>query len=303
MRKIVTKVHLVTGSCGFIGHHLVKALREDDPDCWVIGVDNLVNGNPQYATLSNEFFPMDIHELDVGFVENHLIDNIFHLAALPRVSYSIDKPVETDNINTNGTAHILNLARLMKDKGRPVKVIYSSSSSIYGAQSDFPTKEDAEYSPMNPYALQKLAGDYYCDIFNKIFGIETVALRYFNVYGEDQDGSHPYATVVSKFLDLKAKEMPLTIHGDGEQTRDMTYVGDVARANILAAKEGITGAFNIGGGKAYSVNQIAKMIGGPTVSEPARVGEAKHTLADITRAKKVLGWKPKTNLKTWLEKD
>lgn len=289
---------LVTGCCGFIGHHLVKALKERG--YYVYGIDDLSNGDRKYAKLCDEFVVEDISNVENRGME-YDVDYVFHLAAIPRVPYSIEHPMETHQTNVDGTLTVLESIRVAREEGESIKVIYSSSSSVYGMQDVMPIKEDVKLDPLNPYALQKLTGDHYCKIYNDIYGLPTVALRYFNVYGEDQDGSHPYATVVSKFLEMKKQGKALTIHGDGEQTRDLTYVGDVVEANILAAESDATGSFNIGGGRNYSINEIASIIGGETVSEPGRPGEARDTLADISKAKEILGWEPKMDLATWLK--
>ena len=286
---------IVTGAAGFIGHHLVKGLKKRG--YYVIGVDNLVNGKEEHAKLCDDFYKADIRDFD----QYDDVKYVFHLAALPRVSYSIEHPEETNDVNVRGTLKVLLNA---KNSG-VAKVVYSSSSSAYGSQEVLPTKESATTSPQNPYAVQKLAGEHYATVFNDVYELPTVSLRYFNVYGEDQDGSHPYATAVAKFLDLKRAGKPLTIHGNGQQTRDMTYVGDVVDANIRAAESEATGVFNIGGGKRYSINEVADMVEGGMnrrVFQPPRPNDVRNTLADITKARMFLGWEPKMNLKTWVAK-
>lgn len=286
---------IVTGSCGFIGHHLVKKLR--DNGYYVIGVDSLVNGDEKYSDLSHEFYKEDIRT----FSNYDNIKYVFHLAALPRVTYSIEEPQETNDVNVNGTLNVL----LQSKKAGVKKVIYSSSSSVYGSQRILPIKESATLAPANPYAVQKLAGENYATIFNKVYKLPTISLRYFNIYGEDQDGSHPYATAVAKFLDQYKKGEPITIEGTGEQTRDMTYVGDVVDANILAAESNCTGFFNIGGGARYSINEIAKAIEGGEERERVRlaprINDVPNTLADIRKASVSFYYDPKMNIKSWIE--
>lgn len=293
MKNMKKTEAIVTGSCGFIGHHLVGALKKDGYH--VIGIDDLSNGNPKYKDLADEFIEVSILDYD-PFVHKD-VEYIFHLAALPRVSYCMEHPVETNDVNINGTLHMLEIARHLPNFK---KFIYSSSSSVYGEQLDLPVTETTMPNIMNHYAVQKMAAELYVETYRKVFKVPSVSLRYFNVYGEDQDGSHPYATVVAKFLDLKKKGEPLTIHGDGEQTRDMTYVQDVVKANMLSALSLATGVFNIANGESYSVNQIASYVGGKTVAQPARDNEPRDTLANITKASILLRWAPTNNLKTWL---
>lgn len=282
---------IVTGCCGFIGSHLLKAI----PIEWdVIGIDDLSNGDERHFNRCDQRIRGTVRE-NIQRIGGS-VDYIFHLAALPRVQYSIDYPRSSHKANVDDTLAVLEYA-----KERGPKVIFSSSSAIYGAQKLYPTPEDAEKLPMSPYALQKLTGDIYTDLFNKMYGLPTVALRYFNVYGEGQNGSHPYATVVAKFLELKKQGKPLTIHGDGEQVRDMTYVEDVVRANLSAATSDVTGAFNIGGGVYYSVNEVAEMVGGETVSESPREGDPRKSLADITKANVLLDWRPRVTLDSWIK--
>lgn len=185
------------------------------------------------------------------------------------------------------------------------KVVFASSSAVYGIQEKLPFKEETLCSPLNPYALQKYVGELYCRIFWEIYKLATVSLRYFNVYGPRQPQKGSYVPVMGVFLRQKTKGEALTITGDGKQTRDFVYVSDVVRANILAMKSKKTGkgeVINIGSGKNYSINEIAKLIGNKIKYIPARIGEMRHTLADISLAKKLLNWKPKVELKKELQK-
>lgn len=285
-----TKV-LVTGSCGFIGHHLVRRLIADG--FYVIGIDNLVAGKAEYAHDSNLFRSISILELTPEDFEG--VEYVFHLAALPRVPYSWERPELTNHVNIGGTVRVLESAKRAGVK----KVIYSSSSSAYGNQKTLPLREDMVPNPLSPYAVQKLAAEYYCEAYRLAGLLETVSLRYFNVFGEEQPADNPYTGVLTRFLDLKKEKKALTITGDGEQTRDFTYVGDVVEANIQAMKW--SGVFNIGTGVRYSINEVAKMIGGETKYIEARKGECRHTLADNSKAREA-GWEPKTDLKTWITK-
>lgn len=284
---------LVTGGAGFIGSHLVDALIARGDEVKII--DNLLTGKREYLNPKADFLKLDIRNLDE--IKPHFkgVDAVFHLAALPRIPISIEKPAETHAINAAGTLNVLIAAR---DAGVK-KVIYSASSSAYGNQQNLPLREDMPPRPLNPYAVQKYIGELYCRIFAEFYGLKIVSLRYFNVYGPRQHTDGAYAPVMGIFLRQKANGEPLTITGDGEQTRDFTYVSDVVWANILAYESDKVGkgeVINIGAGKNYSVNDIARLVGGKISYIPARPGEIKHTLADITLAKKLLGWEPKVDI-------
>ncbi len=284
---------LVTGGAGFIGSHLVDSLIERGDQ--VIVIDNLLTGKKENINPAAEFLKLDIRDLDEIRPHFEGVEAVFHLAALPRIPISIEKPAESHAINATGTLNVLIVSR---DAGVK-KVIYSSSSSIYGNKDSLPLREDMSAFPLNPYAVQKYIGELYCRIFSELFGLKTVSLRYFNVYGPRQHTEGAYAPVMGIFLRQKSGGEFLTVTGDGGQTRDLTYVGDVVKANLLALesdKVGVGEAINIGGGKNYSVNEIAKFIGGEVQYLAARPGEILHTLADITLAKKLLGWQPKTGI-------
>ena len=219
---------------------------------------------------------------------------VFHLAALPRVQYSIEHPVETHEVNVTGTQNVLIAARECGVK----RVVYSASSSAYGDQKVMPLVETMTPNPKSPYGLHKYVGEVYARVWSEIYGLETVSLRYFNVYGPriNPDGAYPLA--IGKFFKLRRTGKPLTIWGDGTQTRDFTHVRDVVRANLLAAESPKVGkgeVINIGAGRNFSINDVAKLIGGSIVHEPARL-EPHDTLADNSLAKKLLGWKPEVTL-------
>ena len=291
------KKAVVTGGAGFIGSHIVDALIERGFDVHII--DNLSAGKIENVNKRAKFFKEDIRNLDAVKKITEGADYVFHLAALPRVQYSIQNPTETNDVNINGT---LNLLVAAKDAGVK-KFIYSASSSAYGNQEKMPLTEDMSASPLSPYGLQKHVGEHYCHIFNIAYGLPTVSLRYFNVYGPRLDPEGDYALVIGKFLKQKKEGKPLTIVPDGEQTRDFTHVEDVVRANILAMESGKVGkgeVINIGAGKNYSVNKIASIIGGPTIFIEPRI-EPKHALADTTKAKELLGWKPEVSLEEGIE--
>lgn len=275
---------LVTGHLGFIGSHLYRSLKELDFDVW--GID-----------LKDEADLKDVRHL---FPEDLLgTDYVFHCAAMPKVPLSIERPEFTHTHNVDGTFRLLLAAKDAHVK----KVIYSASSSAYGEQNSLPLKEDMVPNPMNPYAVQKLIGEHYCKVFSNVYGLPTVSLRYFNVYGEDMPIDNAYSACIAKFLDSQKKGWKLSVYG-GKQTRDFTYVGDVVMANILAMgsdKVGKGEVINIGGGKNYSIEEIAKTISKDIDYMDYRKGEAMNTLADISKAKELLNWEPTTNVLDWLK--
>ncbi len=287
--SIPSRMVVVTGGAGFIGSHLVDALIAKG--LHVRMIDNFATGRHEYLNPAAELVTADIR--DAKSLPSALAgaDCVFHTAALPRVMLSIEHPVETHMTNVVGTLNVLVAAR---DSGVR-RVIYSGSSSVYGDQPTLPLTESMAPNPLNPYALQKLTGEQYARIFHKLFGLETITLRYFNVYGPRMAAEGAYVTVISIFLRQKHAGEPLTIHGDGAQTRDFTHVNDVVRANILAMDAAVADgrAINIGRGRNLSINRIAQLIGGPTVQLPLRPGDARHTLANLSQAREILGWEPK----------
>jgi nucleoside-diphosphate-sugar epimerase len=279
---------LVTGAAGFIGSHLVDALVARGLS--VRALDNLAAGRRENLNPRAEFVAGDIRRPESLRAAFAGVDCVFHTAALPRVMLSIDDPRATHLTNVDGTLNVLIEAR---DAGVR-KVIYSGSSSVYGEQPVMPLVESMRPNPLNPYALQKLVGEQYCSMFYRLFGLQSVTLRYFNVYGPRMATEGAYVTVLSVFMRARREGRPLPIHGDGEQTRDFTHVRDVVRAN-LAAMDCAVGdgrALNVGSGRGISVNRIAALFGGQTIHLPPRPAECAHTLADLTEAKRVLGWEP-----------
>jgi|SRR3989344_3638441 len=264
---------VVTGGAGFIGSHLCEALRRDGYK--VVSVDIKTGDDVRDTEKMKKLF--------VG------AQYVFHLAALPRVQYSIEYPLETHDTNVNGTLNVLLAARDCGVK----RVVFSSSAAVYGDQKVMPLREDMPALPKSPYALHKYIGEGYCALFSELYGLSTVCLRYSNVYGPGADPNGAYALVVAKFLQQKHAGIPLTICGTGENTRDYVAVEDVARANLLAATSTIGRGeiINIGSGRETSVNAVASLIGGAVEHVEARL-EPIRSVADITRAKNILGWEP-----------
>ena len=252
---------IVTGGAGFIGSHLVDSLVEKGCDVHII--DNLSGGKKNHLNKNASLHEVDIRELnDIKPIFSG-VTYVFHEAALPRVQYSIENPVETHDVNVNGTLNVL----IASHEGGVEKVIYSASSSAYGDQTTMPLVETMSAEPKSPYGLQKYIGELMCKLWSDVYGLGTVSLRYFNVYGTRHDPDGPYALVIGKFLKQRSENKPMTITGDGKQTRDFTHVSDVVRANILAAESKKVGGgevINIGAGNDISINKLAELIGGPT---------------------------------------
>jgi nucleoside-diphosphate-sugar epimerase len=290
----------VVGGAGFIGSNLVDALvaRGDE----VIVVDDMSTG---YRRNLNPAAPL--HEVDISTDSEGLTsalhgrEVVYLTAALARVPRSIEDPVGTHQVNVTGALRVYKAA---VDAGVR-RVVYSSSSSVYGDQPTLPLTEDMPPAPINPYACQKLMGEIYAQNFARIFGLETVCLRYFNVYGPRQVTEGAYRLVIGIFLDQRRRGEPLTIHGDGQQTRDFTWVGDVVRANILAAESHRVGKgepINIGAGAEVSINRIAELIGGPVVHTPPRGFDERFKRAGIGRARDLLGWDPTVQIEEGIDR-
>jgi UDP-glucose 4-epimerase len=283
---------VVTGGAGFIGSHIVDALIADGYEVQVI--DNLSNGKKENVNPKAIFHKADICDLKSIKPIFRGARYVFHEAALPRVQFSIKHPAESHNANVNGTLNVLIAA---KDAGVK-RVVYAASSSAYGDPKSLPLVETMTANPKSPYGLQKYIGELYCRMFSLIYGLETVSLRYFNVYGPRNSSKGAYALVIAKFFDLKKKGKPMTITGDGTQTRDFTSVHDVVRANLLAMKSPKVGkgeALNVGAGRNFSVNKVAELIGGKSIHIAPRL-EPHDTLASNKLALNLLNWKPKVKL-------
>lgn len=288
---------LVTGGSGFIGSNLVDELIKRGHT--VLIIDNLSTGKMENVNSKAFFYKEDIRDFDKIAPLFSGIDYVFHLAALARVQPSIENPILYNDVNVNGTLNVFQAAKIAGVK----KVVFSSSSSVYGNQEQMPLKENMPANPISPYALHKYIGEEYAKLYNEIYGLQTVSLRYFNVYGNRQPLEGAYCLVMGIFANQKLRGESLTITGTGENRRDFTSVVDVVRANILAAESDKVGkgeVINIGRGNNYSVNDLAKMIGGPTKNIEARM-EPKETLADNSLAKELLGWVPTVELPEWME--
>jgi nucleoside-diphosphate-sugar epimerase len=283
---------LVTGGAGFIGSHLVDALVA--AGLRVRTIDNFATGRRDLVNRAAEIVEGDIR--DASSIEGAFdgVDTVFHVAAQPRIPLSIAKPVETHMTNVVGTLNVLIAARDRKVR----RVVYSGSSSVYGDQPKIPLVETMTPNPLNPYALQKYVSEQYARMFHRLFGMQTITLRYFGVYGPRMPQEGSYMLAIAAFLKSRREGRPLDIYGDGEQTRDFTHVSDVVSANMLAMDSAIADgrALNIGRGENVSLNRIAAMIGGLTVHHEARPGDMRDTLADRTQAERILGWRPRVSI-------
>ena len=297
--------YTVTGGAGFIGSNLVDQLIKEGHE--VVVIDNLCTGNRENINPNAKLVNIDISDCNQNETHTTVVveaikgsNAIFHLAALARVQPSIENPAEFNKTNVDGT---LNMLLIAKEAGVK-RFVYSASSSAYGNATKFPTPENHPTDPLSPYGLQKLIGEQYCKVFSHCYDLETVCLRYFNVFGERQTLSGAYCLVMGIFVQQRLDGKPMTIVGDGEQRRDFTYVGDVVKANILAAqsdKVGFGEVINIGNGENRSVNQLADLIGGPRINIEARL-EPDQTLANNNKAKRLLKWKPSVTLEEWIPK-
>jgi len=284
---------IVTGGAGFIGSHLVSELVRRGFDVHV--VDNFAGGRMEKRIHPRAtYHEIDIRDYDklAPIIAGALY--VFHEAALPRVQFSIEHPQETFSVNVDGLVSVLRASH----EGGVKRLIYAASSSAYGDQTKMPLSEDLPAQPKSPYGLQKYIGELSCRLWSEVYGLGTVSLRYFNVYGSNFDPNGPYALVIGKFLLQKSEGQPLTITGDGTHTRDFTNVRDTVNANMLAMESDKVGkgeVINIGAGRNVSVNEVATMIGGPVVHVEPRL-EPAHTLADIRKARELLGWEPTIKL-------
>ena len=298
---------LVTGGAGFIGSNICTKLVSQG--CSVRVIDNLLTGKKSnLAGIADkiEFIEADMGNAAAARAAMKGIDVVLHEGALPSVPRSIDDPALTHRHCVDATFTLLMAARDAKIK----RFVYAASSSAYGDTPILPKVETMPVNPLSPYAAAKLMCEYYCSVFYKVFGLETISLRYFNVFGPNQDPTSQYAAAIPAFVTSILKDTPPTIYGDGEQSRDFTYVDNVVEANLLAARAKQTKGevINIACGEAITVNAIIDMINkivGKNVKPtyvPSRKGDVKHSLADITQAKKLIGFKPVVSFKDGLKK-
>ena len=287
MKKVI-----VTGGAGFIGSHIVDALVDLGYEVHI--VDNMSSGNPENVNPKATLHTVDIRDgakLSLLFAG---ATYVFHEAASLQVQYSMENPVETNDINVNGLLNVLEASRINKVK----RVIFASSCAVYGDQATLPLVESMEPAPLSPYGAQKYMGEVYMKLYSQIYGLETVCLRYFNVYGKRQSVSGAYRSVVATFEELLKNGKPLTVTGDGKQTRSFVNVLDIAKANILAMEGENIGKgeiINIATNEQSSINEIARLVGGEVVFIPPRV-EPRAASGDIHKAKELLGWEPSIEL-------
>ena len=293
--------YIVTGGAGFIGSHIAAFLARDHE---VVILDNLFSGKEE-----------NIRHLPVRFVQGSVTDlpmlreicdgarGVFHQAAIASVPRSLENPLATNEANVTGTLNVLVAAR---DAGVK-KVVFASSSSVYGETPVLPKREEMTPAPKSPYAVSKLAGEYYCRVFSEVFGLSTVALRYFNVFGPRQDPKSDYAAVIPRFITrILENESPI-VHGDGRQTRDFTYVSDVVQANVKAMESSADGVFNIACGRRIDLLALCSVIMEKTGHHPPlrfgdpRPGDVRDSLADISAARDAFGYNPEYTLERGLE--
>ena len=290
MQKVI-----VTGGAGFIGSNLVDELIKQEIE--VIVLDNLSTGKQENINPRAVFYQCDVSRMPMNTFDYLFkdVDTVFHLAATPQVQYSIENP--TDNNNLYSLINMLEVSRILGVK----RFVFSSSSAVYGNPKYTPINEDHPINPLSPYALHKLVGEQYCKLYSDLYNLDTVCLRYFNVYGNRMPKEGAYKSVISVFKEQYNKES-LNIVNDGEQKRDFIHVNDVIQANILAAtstKNHKGDIFNVGTGQAYTVNEIADMFGGNKKYGEKRI-EPKNSIADNAKIRLDLDWEPKNELKTWI---
>ncbi|MBM3206355.1 MAG: NAD-dependent epimerase/dehydratase family protein [Candidatus Staskawiczbacteria bacterium] len=288
------KKYLVTGGAGFIASHLVDQLILGGDE--VIIIDDLSTGKEENINKKAKFYKLDICDFEKIKPLFKGVDGVFHLAAIPSVPQSVADPIGTSRVNVMGAINVFK-ASVEHDIKR---VVFASSSAVYGNQKTLPFKENMQPNPVSPYGLQKLVGEQFAKVFCDLYNIQIVCMRYFNVYGPRVDVNSDYSLVLGKFLKLHQEGKPLTIYGDGKQTRGFCYVLDVVNANIRAMESNKVKGFeilNISGKGSSSIKDLAKLIGGEVVYLPKRKGDPLHTKADINRAKKIIGWQPNVDFK------
>lgn len=296
---------LVTGGAGFIGSNLVDSLIADGHDVTVIDNESAESNEQFYWNSQAKNYQYCITDYTMTRKLYEHQDVVFHMAAESRIQNCISDPLKAVETNLLGTATVLQCARVCGVR----RVIYSSTSSAYGLVNPYPNVETMPTDCLNPYSVTKVGGEDLCKMYSRLYGLQTLIFRYFNVYGERQPIRGQYAPVVGVFLRQKATGNDMTIVGDGEQRRDFVHVKDVVQANILASKfsppnDYIWGQiYNIGTETNHSVNDIARMIGGKSVHIPPRDGEARVTLSDCTKSKTHLGWNAKVSIDQWISEN
>ncbi len=301
-------MYMITGGAGFIGSNLAEALVKNGQAVRIF--DNFSTGSmDNLATFRDRIDIVEADLRDFAAVRKAMegVEYVCHQAALRAVQRSVDDPLSSDEVNVHGTLHILEAAR---QSGSVKRVVYASSSSVYGDNPALPKKEDQTPAPVSPYAVSKLAAEHYCRVFTRLYGLETVSLRYFNVFGPKQSPLSKYAAVVPLFMRAALRGEPIEVHGDGEQSRDFTHIDDVVQANMLSCTvPGVGGeAFNIACGDRHSLLEIASIIGRFVGHElqrrhvDPRAGDVRHTQADITKAERLLGFRPQVEFKEGLRR-
>ena len=297
----MAKTFLVTGGAGFIGSHIVHRLQKEGAKVRV--VDNLSTGKKERLRdidSSIELIEDDLTDSRVCDRAVQDVEYVLHQAAVPSVQRSIQDPLETNRANVIGTLNLLESCRQHGVR----RLVYAASSSAYGDTQVLPKKEDMAPNPLSPYALQKFVGERYCKLYNDLYGLETVSLRYFNVFGPSQDPWSEYSAVIPKFATRLQSRQPLVVFGDGEQSRDFTYVDNVVEANILAIKAQRTAGavINVGCGEGLTLNRLIRFleeilqVQAVVDYEPPRRGDVRHSLADISLARDILGYQPKVTV-------
>jgi nucleoside-diphosphate-sugar epimerase len=300
---------LVTGGAGFIGSNLAEALLKQGHRVRVL--DNFSTGRKENLIFDETYSSLETVEGDIrdpGVCRKAMqgVEVVFHEAAIPSVQQSVEDPSHTHSVNAGGTLNILLAARDERVK----KVVYASSCAIYGDDPVLPKKEEMSPSPLSPYALQKYVGERYCQLFHQLYGMETLSFRYFNIFGPRQDPSSVYSGVIARFITALVEGVPPTVYGDGEQSRDFTYVGHVVRANLLAmSAPRLAGeVINIGCGRRTSLNELLAVLKNILHSQvcpfyqEARMGDVRHSVADIQKARTLLNFSPGEDIETGLKK-
>ena len=296
----MSSLFLVTGGAGFIGSHVAGRLLGDGHRVRVL--DNFSTGSRANLELGGAHAPHletiegDIRDLGTVEAATRGVDVVFHQAAMRSVPRSVKDPLGANDNNVTGTLNVLEAAR----RAGVRRIVYASSSSVYGDRPDLPKREDQTPAPISPYAVSKAAGEQYAAVWSRLYGVETVGLRYFNVFGPRQDPTSEYAAVIPRFILWGLKHAPLEVHGDGTQSRDFTYIDNVVEANLLAGRApGASGeVFNVGCGARVSllaiIASLERLLGRPLQRHhtPARAGDVPHTLADVGKAKRLLGYTP-----------